>query len=55
MIEKPMALELIKQKLLPNSTDHYTSLDQFVKDIRLIFKNCYIFNPVSINNLNMIC
>ncbi|KAB7498744.1 Tripartite motif-containing protein 66 [Armadillidium nasatum] len=45
IIKHPMALEIIKKKLKPDSIDHYMSLDDFVKDIRLIFKNCYEFNP----------
>ena len=47
VIKNPMALEIVKKKLLPDSSEHYDSLEEFVKDIRLIFKNCYEFNPVS--------
>ncbi|XP_069984080.1 E3 ubiquitin-protein ligase TRIM33 isoform X5 [Penaeus vannamei] len=45
VIKQPMALEIVKRKLAPDSQDHYEDLEDFVKDIRLIFKNCYEFNP----------
>ncbi|XP_037781498.1 E3 ubiquitin-protein ligase TRIM33-like isoform X4 [Penaeus monodon] len=45
VIKQPMALEIVKRRLAPDSQDHYEDLEDFVKDIRLIFKNCYEFNP----------
>ncbi|XP_068214823.1 E3 ubiquitin-protein ligase TRIM33-like isoform X2 [Palaemon carinicauda] len=45
VIKNPMALEIVKKKLVPDSSEHYDSLEEFVRDIRLIFKNCYEFNP----------
>lgn len=47
VIKQPMALEIVKRKLVPASPDHYQCLDHFVHDVRLVFKNCYEFNPVS--------
>nr|XP_053656443.1 uncharacterized protein LOC128705242 [Cherax quadricarinatus] len=40
-----MALEIVKRKLVPDSPHHYEGLEDFVRDIRLIFRNCYEFNP----------
>lgn len=45
VIKHPMALEIVKKKLAAGSPDHYECLEDFVRDIRLIFKNCYEFNP----------
>lgn len=48
VIKYPMALEIVKKKLANDSPNHYECLEDFVKDIRLIFKNCYEFNPVRV-------
>lgn len=48
VIKYPMALEIVKRKLAMDSPEHYECLEDFVKDIRLIFKNCYEFNPVRV-------
>jgi hypothetical protein len=48
-IKKPMSLDKIRRKLDINNISHYDSLQEVVSDIRLIFKNAYIFNPVSFN------
>lgn len=45
VIKHPMALEIVKKKLAAGSPDLYECLEDFVRDIRLIFKNCYEFNP----------
>ncbi|MPC29312.1 Transcription intermediary factor 1-alpha [Portunus trituberculatus] len=45
VIKHPMALEIVKRKLATDSPDPYQCLEDFVRDIRLIFKNCYEFNP----------
>jgi Transcription factor involved in chromatin remodeling, contains bromodomain len=46
-IKKPMSLDKIRRKLDVNDVSHYDSLQEVVNDVRLIFKNAYIFNPVS--------
>lgn len=48
VIKKPIALDVIKEKLKPESENHYTDLKQVIADIRLMFKNAYTFNSVSI-------
>lgn len=48
-IKKPMSLDKIRRKLDVNDVSHYDSLQEVVGDIRLIFKNAYVFNPVSVN------
>ncbi|KAG0718265.1 E3 ubiquitin-protein ligase TRIM33 [Chionoecetes opilio] len=45
VIKYPMALEIVKRKLATDCPDTYQCLEDFVRDIRLIFKNCYEFNP----------
>jgi len=42
-----MSLDKIRRKLDVNDVGHYNSLQELVSDVRLIFKNAYIFNPVS--------
>ncbi|CAO3616923.1 unnamed protein product [Cunninghamella echinulata] len=42
IIKKPMDLGTIKSKLKNNQ---YLSVQQFDDDLRLMFNNCYIFNP----------
>lgn len=42
-----MSLDKIRRKLDVNDVSHYDSLQEVVSDIRLIFKNAYVFNPVS--------
>ncbi|RGB42377.1 Bromodomain-containing protein, partial [Rhizophagus diaphanus] len=42
-IKHPMDLFTINSKLKNNQ---YTSLEEFEKDIRLIFRNCYTYNNV---------
>ncbi|KAG8442664.1 hypothetical protein GDO86_011452 [Hymenochirus boettgeri] len=44
IIKKPMDLSAIKRKLQLSSGPHYTRPEEFVSDIRLIFKNCLEFN-----------
>ncbi|XP_044735141.1 E3 ubiquitin-protein ligase TRIM33 isoform X2 [Chrysoperla carnea] len=43
-IKKPMALEVIRQKLDWNSSDHYTEIIQLITDLRLMFRNAYNYN-----------
>ncbi|PKC14739.1 Bromodomain-containing protein, partial [Rhizophagus irregularis] len=42
-IKNPMDLFTIISKL---ENDQYTSIEEFEKDIRLIFRNCYIYNDI---------
>ncbi|KAM4748618.1 transcription intermediary factor 1-alpha [Rhinophrynus dorsalis] len=44
IIKRPMDLSAIKRKLQSNASPQYTCPDEFVKDVRLIFKNCSEFN-----------
>lgn len=47
IIKKPIALDIIREKLKPDHVDHYTDLRQVMADIRLMFKNAFTYNPVS--------
>ena len=42
IVKEPMDLGTIQTKLTNNE---YENGDQFEKDVRLVFKNCYAFNP----------
>ncbi|XP_040293314.1 transcription intermediary factor 1-alpha isoform X1 [Bufo bufo] len=44
IIKSPMDLSHIKRKLQLNGSPHYSHPEEFVSDIRLIFKNCAEFN-----------
>lgn len=46
-IKRPMALEVVKRKLDPDDVEHYSSLTDVISDVRRIFKNAKIYNPVS--------
>ncbi|XP_046430107.1 E3 ubiquitin-protein ligase TRIM33 [Neodiprion fabricii] len=46
IIKKPMALDVIRNKLKPDHPNHYTNLRQVMSDIRLMFKNAFTYNPV---------
>ncbi|XP_033218838.1 E3 ubiquitin-protein ligase TRIM33 isoform X2 [Belonocnema kinseyi] len=46
VIKKPMALDIIRNKLKPDNAEHYTDLRQVMADIRLMFKNAFLYNPV---------
>lgn len=52
IIKKPIALDVIRNKLKPENENHYTDLKQVMADIRLMFKNAYTFNSVRIKELN---
>lgn len=43
-----MALDTIRQRLNWDSEHHYRRLEDLVRDVRLMFKNAYTYNPVSI-------
>lgn len=47
IIKKPIALDVIRDKLKPKHPNHYTDLRQVMADIRLMFKNAFTYNPVS--------
>lgn len=47
VIKKPMALDMIRSRLDWNAPHRYTNLEQLVRDVRLMFKNAYIYNAVS--------
>lgn len=55
IIKKPIALDTIRQKLDWNSEEHYTNLDQLVKDVRLMFKNAYTYNAVRFYLSELFC
>ncbi|CAH2276514.1 transcription intermediary factor 1-alpha isoform X1 [Pelobates cultripes] len=44
IIKRPMDLSAIKRKLQLNSSPNYSRPEEFVSDVRLIFKNCMEFN-----------
>ncbi|KYN01662.1 PREDICTED: E3 ubiquitin-protein ligase TRIM33 isoform X2 [Cyphomyrmex costatus] len=46
IIKKPIALDIIRDKLKSDHIDHYTDLRQVMADIRLMFKNAFTYNPV---------
>ncbi|XP_049937524.1 E3 ubiquitin-protein ligase TRIM33-like isoform X2 [Schistocerca serialis cubense] len=46
-IKKPMSLDIIRRKLDSTHPEHYSSMRDFVADVRLIFNNAYLFNPES--------
>ncbi|XP_076646892.1 E3 ubiquitin-protein ligase TRIM33 isoform X2 [Halictus rubicundus] len=46
IIKKPIALDIIRDKLKPDHPDHYSDLRQVMADIRLMFKNAFTYNPV---------
>ncbi|XP_012287057.1 E3 ubiquitin-protein ligase TRIM33 isoform X2 [Orussus abietinus] len=46
IIKKPIALDVIRDKLKSDHPNHYTDLRQVMADIRLMFKNAFTYNPV---------
>ncbi|XP_034031333.1 transcription intermediary factor 1-alpha-like [Thalassophryne amazonica] len=44
IIKKPIDLSVIRRKLDKSNTLHYFTVDQFVDDVLLMFKNCDTFN-----------
>lgn len=47
IIKQPIALDTIRQKLNWNAENHYRNMEELVRDVRLMFKNAYTYNPVS--------
>lgn len=43
----PMSLDVIRTRLDPSSPNHYKDISSFIADVRLIFKNTYLFYQVS--------
>ncbi|XP_069489495.1 E3 ubiquitin-protein ligase TRIM33 isoform X5 [Ambystoma mexicanum] len=46
IIKKPMDLSTVKKKLQKKHSQHYETPDDFVADVRLVFKNCERFNEM---------
>lgn len=46
IIKQPMDLKKVKRKLQVQSSQYYTSTQEFVSDMRLVFKNCAKYNEV---------
>lgn len=47
IIKRPMDLSVIRAKLSKGNTQCYSSPDEFVADMYLMFRNCAKFNYVS--------
>lgn len=47
IIKRPIDLSVIRRKLDKANTLHYFSVEQFIDDVLLMFKNCATFNYVS--------
>ncbi|KAM9343991.1 LOW QUALITY PROTEIN: E3 ubiquitin-protein ligase TRIM33 [Pholidichthys leucotaenia] len=47
IIKHPMDLKTVKKKLQLRNPQYYHSLQEFVSDVRLIFKNCAQYNEMS--------
>ncbi|XP_076256147.1 E3 ubiquitin-protein ligase TRIM33-like isoform X2 [Rhynchophorus ferrugineus] len=46
IVKKPMSLDVIRQRLNWAAENHYIHIEDLVKDVRLMFKNAYLFNPI---------
>lgn len=46
IIKRPMDLSVIRAKLNWSNSQHYLSVDQFIADVFLMFRNCAKFNYV---------
>lgn len=49
VIKNPISMDNIAKKLTLNQ---YETLEQFVSDMNLLFKNCSMFNAVCLKELN---
>uniref|UniRef100_G3NML3 E3 ubiquitin-protein ligase TRIM33 n=1 Tax=Gasterosteus aculeatus aculeatus TaxID=481459 RepID=G3NML3_GASAC len=47
IIKQPMDLKKVKRRLQLRSSQYYRSIQEFVSDMRLIFKNCADYNEMS--------
>ena len=43
-IKDPIALDVIKERLDEENPDQYSSVRDFVADLRKMFRNCFTFN-----------
>lgn len=50
IVEHPMDLGTIKKKV---DTGQYDSIDSFADDVRLVFSNCYKYNPPTMEVVTM--
>lgn len=50
IIKRPMDLSQIRTRLSKSNTGHYSSPEEFVADVYLMFRNCAKFNYVSTTN-----
>ncbi|XP_043931976.1 E3 ubiquitin-protein ligase TRIM33-like [Protopterus annectens] len=46
IIKKPMDMSTVKKKLQKKHSQHYLTPEDFVADVRLIFRNCEKFNEM---------
>ncbi len=44
VIKNPIALDVIKERLDAERADQYGSVEEFLRDVRRIFRNCYRFH-----------
>lgn len=49
IISHPMDFKTIRIKLVKNHFDKYQTVENFIKDVLLVFSNCATYNPVSPN------
>ncbi|XP_042348560.1 E3 ubiquitin-protein ligase TRIM33 [Plectropomus leopardus] len=47
IIKQPMDLKKVKKRLQLRSSQYYQSIQEFVSDMRLVFKNCAEYNEMS--------
>ncbi|XP_074537469.1 E3 ubiquitin-protein ligase TRIM33 isoform X2 [Halichoeres trimaculatus] len=47
IIKQPMDLKKVKKKLQLRNSQYYQSIQEFVSDMRLVFKNCAKYNEMS--------
>lgn len=43
-VKHPIALDVIKERMDPENTEQYSSVQDFLKDLRRMFKNCRHFH-----------
>eukprot|EP00106_Octopus_bimaculoides_P009925 XP_014777367.1 PREDICTED: E3 ubiquitin-protein ligase TRIM33-like [Octopus bimaculoides] len=48
IITNPMDFTTIKYKLSRQHFNHYKDVERFIADIKLVFKNCSLYNSVSV-------
>lgn len=50
-----MSLDVIRTRLDPSSPNHYKDIASFISDVRLIFKNTYLFYQVNELYIPILC